>query len=79
VIKKSLFGDPTTVRKTVYYFSELYSIGITRDDVDSLFAAARIEAEAKKFRRTRLSSSRVRWSVRRSAPLGDLRSLFKAR
>ena len=49
VIKKNLFGDPTTVRKTVYYFSELYSIGITRDDVDSLFAAARIEAEAKKF------------------------------
>ncbi len=49
VIKKNQFGDPTTVRKTVYQFSDLYSISITKDDIEALFAAARIEAEAKKF------------------------------
>ena len=49
IVKKGIFGDPVTIRKTVVYFSELYSISITRDDIDSLFTAARIEAEAKKF------------------------------
>ena len=49
IIKKAIFGDPATIRKTVAYFSELYSIAITKDDIESLFAAARIEAEAKKF------------------------------
>jgi NitT/TauT family transport system substrate-binding protein len=49
IIKKGIYGDPTTIRKTVTYFSELYSISITRDDIDSLFTAARIEAEAKKY------------------------------
>jgi ABC-type nitrate/sulfonate/bicarbonate transport system substrate-binding protein len=49
VIKKGIFGDPTTVRKTVHQFSDLYSISITKEDIDSLIAAARIEAEAKKF------------------------------
>jgi len=49
IIKKNMFGDPATVRKTVYQFSDLYSISITRDDIEALFAAARIEAEAKKF------------------------------
>ena len=49
VIKKGIFGDPTTIRKTVYYFSDLYSVSITREDIDALIAAARIEAEAKKF------------------------------
>lgn len=49
VIKKNIFGDPATVRKTVYQFSDLYSISITKDDIEALFAAARIEAEAKKF------------------------------
>jgi hypothetical protein len=49
VIKKGIFGDPVTVRKTVYYFSDLYSISITKEDIDAVIAAARIEAEAKKF------------------------------
>ena len=49
VIRKNQYGDPATVRKTVYQFSDLYSISITRDDIEALFAAARIEAEAKKF------------------------------
>ena len=49
VIKKNIFGDPTTIRKTVYYFSDLYSISITRDEIESVIAAARIEPEAKKF------------------------------
>ena len=49
VIRKNIFGDPATIRKTVYYFSDLYSISITRDEIDSVIAAARIEAEAKKF------------------------------
>src|SRR4029077_4102853 len=49
IIKKGIFGDPATIRKTVTYFSDLYSISITKDDIDSLFVAARIEAEAKKF------------------------------
>jgi ABC-type nitrate/sulfonate/bicarbonate transport system substrate-binding protein len=49
IIKKNLFGDPATVRKTVYQFSDLYSISITKDDIEALFAAARIETEVKKF------------------------------
>jgi NitT/TauT family transport system substrate-binding protein len=49
VIKKGTFGDPATVRKTVYQFSELYSISITKEDIEALIAAARIEPEAKKF------------------------------
>jgi ABC-type nitrate/sulfonate/bicarbonate transport system substrate-binding protein len=49
VIKKGTFGNPTTVRKTVYQFSELYSLPITKEDIDALIAAARIEPEAKKF------------------------------
>ena len=49
VIRKKSFGDPATIRKTVYQFSEVYSLGINRDDIDALITAARIEAEAKKF------------------------------
>jgi NitT/TauT family transport system substrate-binding protein len=49
VIKKGIFGDPATVRKTVHQFSDLYSIAITKEDIEALIAAARIEAEAKKL------------------------------
>src|SRR3990170_2819555 len=49
IIKKNQFGDPATVRKTVYQFSDLYSISIAKEDIDAVIAAARIEAEAKKF------------------------------
>jgi ABC-type nitrate/sulfonate/bicarbonate transport system substrate-binding protein len=49
VIKKGTFGDPATVRKTFYQFSELYSVSIAKDEIEALIAAAKIEAEAKKF------------------------------
>ena len=49
VIKKNKFGDPATVRTVVKQFAGVYSLGINREDIDSLIAATRIEAEAKKF------------------------------
>jgi len=49
VIKKNKFGDPATVRQVINQFANLYSISITREDIDSLIAATRIEAEAKKL------------------------------
>jgi NitT/TauT family transport system substrate-binding protein len=49
VIKKGTFGDPATVRKTVYQFSELYSVSITKEEIEALITAARIESEAKKL------------------------------
>jgi len=49
VIKKGTFGDPATVRKTVHQFSDLYSISITKEDIEAIIAAARMEAEAKKL------------------------------
>jgi len=49
VIKKNKFGDPVTVRTVVKQFAEVYSLGISREDIESLIAATRIEAEAKKF------------------------------
>jgi len=42
-------GDPATMRQVINQFATLYSISITRDDIDSLITATRIEAEAKKF------------------------------
>ena len=49
IIKKNTFGDPATVRKVIKQFAGLYSIAITKDDVESLIAATRIEAEAQKL------------------------------
>jgi NitT/TauT family transport system substrate-binding protein len=49
IAKKGTFGDPATVRKTVYHFSDLYSIALTKEEIDAVIVAARIEAEAKKF------------------------------
>jgi NitT/TauT family transport system substrate-binding protein len=49
VIKKNTFGDPATVRKVINQFAGLYAISITKDDIDSLIAATRIEAEAQKL------------------------------
>jgi NitT/TauT family transport system substrate-binding protein len=49
IIKKGTFGEPATVRKTVYHFSELYSIALTKEEIDAVIAAAHIEPEAKKF------------------------------
>ena len=48
MIKKNTFGDPAMVRKVIHQFAGLYSISISKDDIDSLIAATRIEAEAKK-------------------------------
>src|SRR5262247_186847 len=49
VIKKNTFGDPTTVRQVIQQFANVYSIAITKEDVESLIAATRIETEAKKL------------------------------
>jgi NitT/TauT family transport system substrate-binding protein len=49
VIKKNTFGDPATVRIVIKRFSDLYSTSITKEDIESLIAATRIEAEAKKL------------------------------
>ncbi len=49
VIKKNNFGDPATVRKVIAQFAEVYSVAITKDDIEALIAATRIEAEAKKL------------------------------
>ena len=49
VIKKNKFGDPASVRQVIHQFAAVYSLSITKDDIDSLIAATRIEAEAKKL------------------------------
>ena len=49
VIKRNTFGDPAQVRQVIHQFANVYSISITKEDVDSLIAATRIEAEAKKL------------------------------
>jgi NitT/TauT family transport system substrate-binding protein len=49
VIKKGAFGDSATARKTVHQFADVYSISITKNDIEALIAAARIETEAKKL------------------------------
>jgi sulfonate transport system substrate-binding protein len=49
VIKKNTFGDPAQVRQVIHQFANVYSISITKEDVDALIAATRIEAEARKL------------------------------
>jgi NitT/TauT family transport system substrate-binding protein len=49
VIKKNKFGDPATVRTVIKQFAGVYSLGISREDIESLIAATRIDAEAKKL------------------------------
>jgi ABC-type nitrate/sulfonate/bicarbonate transport system substrate-binding protein len=49
VIKKGSFGDPAAVRKTVNHFSDLYSVSITKKEIESVIGAARVEEEAKKL------------------------------
>jgi ABC-type nitrate/sulfonate/bicarbonate transport system substrate-binding protein len=49
VLKKNTFGDPVTVRKVIHQFAGLYSISISKDDIDALITATKIEAEAKKL------------------------------
>ncbi|HEY7322901.1 MAG TPA: ABC transporter substrate-binding protein [Candidatus Binatia bacterium] len=49
IVKKNTFGDPVTVRKVINQFAGLYSISITKDNIDSLIAATRLETEAQKL------------------------------
>jgi len=49
VIKKKTFGDPATVRQVIKQFADLYSTSISKEDIEALIAATRIEAEAKKL------------------------------
>ena len=49
VIKKNKFGDPASVRQVINQFAGVYSTAISREDVDALIAATKIEAEAKKL------------------------------
>ena len=48
-VRKGTFGDPGTIRKVVEHFSDLYSVSITKEDIEALIIAARIEAEAKRL------------------------------
>jgi NitT/TauT family transport system substrate-binding protein len=48
-VKKGSFGDPGTIRKVVEHFAGLYSISITKGEIEAAIAAARLEAEAKKL------------------------------
>jgi NitT/TauT family transport system substrate-binding protein len=47
--KNNSFGDAATVRLVVNQFAKQYSIAISREDIESLIGATRIEAEAKKL------------------------------
>ncbi len=49
IVRKGTFGDPRVVRKVVDHFSEFYSIGITKEDVDELAAIGKVEPEMKKL------------------------------
>jgi NitT/TauT family transport system substrate-binding protein len=49
VLKKNKFGDPGTVRQVITQFAQVYSTAISREDIEALIAATRIEAEAKKL------------------------------
>ena len=49
VLKKNKYGDPATVRKVVEHFAGAYSIAITREEIEAVISAARLEAEAKKL------------------------------
>jgi ABC-type nitrate/sulfonate/bicarbonate transport system substrate-binding protein len=49
IVKKRSFGDPILVRKVVDHFSEFYSIGLTKEDVEELVAIGKVETETKKL------------------------------
>ena len=49
ILKKGSYDDAATVRKVVDHFSDLYSIGISREEIDALIAAGKIHAEARKL------------------------------
>jgi len=49
VIKKNKFGDAATVRQVINQFAGVYSTAISREDIDALIAATKIEPEARKL------------------------------
>ena len=49
ITRKGAFGDPRMVRKVVDHFSEFYSIGITKEDLEELAAVSKVEPEVKKL------------------------------
>jgi ABC-type nitrate/sulfonate/bicarbonate transport system substrate-binding protein len=49
VVKRNNFGDPATVRRVINQFAGVYSTTVSKDDIEALIAATRIEAEAKKL------------------------------
>jgi NitT/TauT family transport system substrate-binding protein len=49
IVKKKTFGDPIMVRKVVDHFSEFYSIGITKEDMEELATVSKVEMEMKKL------------------------------
>ena len=49
IIRKGSYGDPTTIRKVVNHFADLYSISITKEEIQAVIAVARLESEARKF------------------------------
>ena len=49
VLKKKSYGDAATVRTVVEHFAGAYSVAITREEIDNVITAARLEAEAKKL------------------------------
>ncbi len=49
VIKKGSYGDPSVVRKVIEHFSTRYSIAISKQEIDALIAAGKIQAEARRL------------------------------
>ena len=49
MVRKRTYGDPSIVRKVVDHFSEFYSIGITKEDMEQLAAVSNVESEMKKL------------------------------
>ena len=49
ITRKGAFGDPRMVRKVVDHFSEFYSIGITKEDIEELAAVSKVESDLKKL------------------------------
>jgi len=49
IVRKRNFGDPMLVRRVIDHFSEFYSIGITKEDIEELAKIGKVEAEMKKI------------------------------
>jgi ABC-type nitrate/sulfonate/bicarbonate transport system substrate-binding protein len=48
VLRKRVYEDPVIARKLIEQFSDLYSITFSKEDVEALLVAAKLETEAKK-------------------------------